>query len=43
MFAGTASGDLLHPYVIYKAEHLHDRWIQGGPVYSLLFHLVITQ
>ena len=33
MFAGTASGELLHPYVVYKAEHLHDRWIQGGPAH----------
>jgi len=31
MFAGTASGELLHPYVVYKAQHLHDRWIEGGP------------
>ena len=31
MFACSASGVLLQPYVVYKAEHLHDRWIQGGP------------
>ena len=30
MFAGTASGKLLDPYVVYKSEHLHDRWIEGG-------------
>ncbi|XP_074039998.1 uncharacterized protein [Leptinotarsa decemlineata] len=31
MFAATASGELLSPYVIYKAVHLYDLWIQGGP------------
>ena len=31
LFAGTATGELLYPYVVYKAEHLHDRWIEGGP------------
>lgn len=31
MFAGTASGLLLPPYVVYKAEHLHDSWMDGGP------------
>lgn len=30
MFACSASGQLLHPYVVYKAQHLHDLWIQGG-------------
>ena len=30
MFAGTASGKLLDPYVVYTSEHLHDRWIEGG-------------
>jgi hypothetical protein len=31
MFAGTASGFLLPPYVVYKAEHLYDNWLEGGP------------
>jgi hypothetical protein len=31
MFSATASGVLLPAYVVYKAEHLHDRWIEGGP------------
>lgn len=31
MFAGTASGFLLPPYVVYKAEHLYDSWLEGGP------------
>lgn len=31
MFAGKASGFLLPPYVVYKAEHLYDSWIDGGP------------
>lgn len=30
MFSGTASGHLLPPYVIYKAVHLYDRWMEGG-------------
>ena len=30
MFAGTASVKLLDPYMVYKSEHLHDRWIEGG-------------
>ena len=34
MFAGTATGELLYPYVVYKAEHLHDRWIEGGPPHA---------
>lgn len=32
MFAGTAKGVMLDPYVAYKAEHLWDRWILGGLV-----------
>lgn len=31
MFAGTADGVLLPPYVVYKAEHLWDRWCREGP------------
>jgi len=31
MFAGTASRFLLPPYVVYKAEHLYDSWMDGGP------------
>lgn len=31
MFCGSASGILLPPYVIYKSEHLWDRWTQDGP------------
>jgi hypothetical protein len=34
MFACSAKGDMLHPYVVYKAEHLHDRWIEGGPLHA---------
>jgi hypothetical protein len=34
MSACSAGGVLLHPYVVYKAEHLHDRWIQGGPLHA---------
>lgn len=31
MFAGTASGTLLPPYVVYKYENMWDTWRQGGP------------
>lgn len=31
MFAATASGVLLPPYVIYKATNLYDAWTVGGP------------
>ncbi|XP_046389416.1 uncharacterized protein LOC124158264 [Ischnura elegans] len=30
MMAGTASGDLLPPYVLYKAKHLYPGWTEGG-------------
>jgi hypothetical protein len=33
MFACTADGKMLHPYVVYKADHLHDRWLAGGPLH----------
>lgn len=32
MFAITASGMNLSPYVVYKAERLQQSWIEGGPV-----------
>ncbi|KAK7449346.1 hypothetical protein BaRGS_00040031 [Batillaria attramentaria] len=31
MFAGTASGELLAPYVVYKGERLWDTWTEYGP------------
>ena len=31
MFSGSASGELLPPYVIYKAEHIWNTWAEGGP------------
>ncbi|KAJ8931082.1 hypothetical protein NQ314_016058 [Rhamnusium bicolor] len=31
MFADTAAGKLMPPYVVYKAERLYDRWCTGGP------------
>ena len=30
-FCGSASGQVLPPYVVYKSEHLWDLWTQGGP------------
>lgn len=31
MFACSASGVFLPPYIIYKAEHLYDSWTERGP------------
>lgn len=31
MFAGSASGELLPMYVVYRAENLWDSWTYGGP------------
>ncbi|XP_045497433.1 MFS-type transporter clz9-like [Colias croceus] len=31
MMAGTAAGDLLPPYVVYKAQNLYDTWVSRGP------------
>ncbi|XP_076037195.1 uncharacterized protein LOC143022735 [Oratosquilla oratoria] len=32
MFAVTASGRSLIPYVVYNAEHIQKSWMEGGPV-----------
>lgn len=31
MYAGTADGQLLPEYVVYKSEHMWNSWTQGGP------------
>lgn len=31
MFAASADGTILPPYVVYKAVHLYDSWREGGP------------
>lgn len=31
MFAVNAVGFLLPPYIVYKAKHLYNTWISGGP------------
>ena len=31
MFAGSASGTLLPPYIVYKADHIMSSWVLGGP------------
>ncbi|XP_060804831.1 uncharacterized protein LOC132904249 [Amyelois transitella] len=31
MFAGTANGSVMPPYVVYKAESLWCQWVEGGP------------
>lgn len=31
MFAGTASGYLLPPYIVYKAQNKYNGWIENGP------------
>lgn len=30
MFCGSAAGDILPPYVVYKSDHLWDLWTEGG-------------
>lgn len=31
MLSGTADGQSLPIYVVYKSEHLWDQWLEGGP------------
>lgn len=31
MLAGSGSGVLLPPYIVYKAQHLYPTWIENGP------------
>lgn len=31
MMAATAEGELLPPYVVYKATHVYNTWAIGGP------------
>lgn len=31
MWAASASGELLPPFVVYKSKHLYDSWREGGP------------
>lgn len=31
MFAGTAKGEILPPYIVYKAMNLYDTWMERGP------------
>lgn len=31
MFCGSAAGELLPPYVVYKSLHLYPEWMKGGP------------
>ena len=35
MFSGTAAGELLPAYFVYKAEKLWDTWIENGPIGAL--------
>lgn len=34
MFAVTATGVLLPPYVVYKGQRMQDTWILGGPIHA---------
>lgn len=34
MFCGSASGEILDPYVVYKALNLYDTWSVGGPAHT---------
>ena len=31
LYCGNAAGDLMSPYVVYKAKNLHSSWLTGGP------------
>lgn len=31
MFAATGNGEIMPPYVVYKAESLWQQWVEGGP------------
>lgn len=31
MFCGSAAGELLPPYTVYKAEHMWSTWVENGP------------
>lgn len=31
MFSGTASGDVLPPFVVYKSKYIYDVWTERGP------------
>jgi hypothetical protein len=31
LVCGSASGELLPPFVVYKGKHLYDSWSKGGP------------
>ena len=35
MFACSATGRVLAPYVVYKGERLMDNWVLGGPVHAI--------
>ncbi|CAH2087506.1 unnamed protein product [Euphydryas editha] len=41
MMAGTAAGELLPPYVIYKANNIYDSWITGGPKENVELNLKV--
>lgn len=31
MFAASGAGDILPPYVVYKAKHVYSTWVEGAP------------
>jgi hypothetical protein len=37
MFCGSAAGEMLPPYVVYKALHVYNTWIEGGPANTRYF------
>lgn len=42
MFCGSAAGQMLPPYVVYKAIHLYDTWMVGGPANTRYFFHVTS-
>ena len=35
MMCGSATGELLPPYLVYKAANLYESWCEGGPEGSM--------
>jgi hypothetical protein len=31
MFCGSGQGDIMPPYIVYKALNMYDSWTRGGP------------
>lgn len=43
MFCGSAAGQMLPPYVVYKSIHLYDTWMVGGPANTRYFQRATSE